>query len=126
MTGLCKRAGCGRRPAMLASLGTRAVTEHRAVSAVFERLAFENAPVFQIQMKHVASHAIRHRVELHHHRLPGRGHIQCVTDAAQAAMTTMQTANAPKRLVLRHIAHPERRRVQTPRLVSIRWRSFAR
>jgi hypothetical protein len=99
-------AGRGGRAALVTPLGTRPVAEDRTVLAVFERLAFENAAVFEIQMKDIAFCAVRHRVELHEHRVPGRDRVERVADAPQGAMTAMQTPDAADRLGLRHAGHP--------------------
>ena len=93
---------------MVPALGTRTVAEHRVVLAIFECLALQNAAVFQIEMKDVSAGAVGRRIEVHDHHLACGADMQRVPHASQAAMATMQTADAGNRIALRHFKHPER------------------
>ena len=73
---------------MMAAFDARAV-EDGAIRRVFvQNLTFEDAAIFEREMKNVPLRRIRHRIELHNCRHSIQG-LQPVTHATQVAVTTM-------------------------------------
>ena len=89
---------------MVAAFDSWAV-EHSAVCDVLVHdLALEYAAVLQREIEDVAVGCIRHRIELRD-RHCALHVLQCVPNASEIPMTTMQTPDAAERLPLRHLGH---------------------
>ena len=79
--------------------------EYRTVRRVLiEHLAFEDSPVFERQVKHVAARGIGHPIELHDGRC-GVEALDAVSHAAHIAMATMETPNSAERPAMRQFRH---------------------
>jgi hypothetical protein len=89
---------------MVAAVDARTVEDGTASRVFVQNLTFENAPVFECEMKDVPLRRIRHRIEFHHSRHAIQG-LQPVTHAPKIAVTTVQTPDSSERLTLRHLLH---------------------
>lgn len=98
---------------MLTSFDPWTVADYRPVLLAINRLAREHTSIFEAQLEHVAASAIRYGVKFDQGGLARGRHVQDVADPSKAALTTVKTAHASKRLFLRHVDHLPTRAMQT-------------
>jgi hypothetical protein len=88
---------------MVAALDARAVEDSAVSGVLVEDLALQDAAVFECKVEDVPLRCVRHRIESDDRRLFVEG-LHDIANAAEVAMTPMQTPDAVDRMTLRHLA----------------------
>jgi hypothetical protein len=90
---------------VLAPLDSRTLSDDSQVRTIVDRLALDNPSVLEAQVEDVSLSALGHGIELDEVGASAGAHMQEVADTSQIALTTVETANASKSLLLRQFDH---------------------
>ena len=96
---------------MVAALDARAVEDGAESGVLVEDLALKDAAVLECKVEHVPKGCVWHRVEPYDRRVSVQG-LHDVANAAEVAMTAMQTPHAADRRSLRHFSPTSDREMQ--------------